>query len=51
MNIDNQLIWDIREFLDSRQDADYVGDPPGYAPNQAMRLLLRLDEETKDAFR
>lgn len=37
----------IEEYLDNRQDADCVGDPPRYQPNEEMRLLLDLKEDRR----
>lgn len=38
------LLLEIREYLDNRSDCDVKGDPPEEIPNDAMRLMCRLDE-------
>lgn len=48
MDIPIDLRLEIREYLD--RHADFVDSPEGYEshqrPNQAMRLLSELDEQT-----
>lgn len=38
------LLMDISEYLEDREDADIQGDPPRYVPNRAMRLNSRVKE-------
>jgi hypothetical protein len=37
-----ELLDDIRDFLRDQEDADHNGI--SYVPNEAMRLLMRLNE-------
>jgi hypothetical protein len=41
---DPDLIDDLRDFLDDQADAEYFTDSPSPVPNDAMRLLCRLNE-------
>lgn len=41
---DPDFIADLRDFLDGQADAEYFTDSPSPVPNEAMRLLARLDE-------
>lgn len=38
------MLEECRDYLDQRADADCKGDPPEYVPNQAMRIMGRVDE-------
>jgi hypothetical protein len=39
-----ELLDAVAELLDGYQDADCVGDPPRFVPNQAMQLRTRILE-------
>lgn len=41
-SLDPDFIADLREFLRDQEDADHNGI--SYVPNDAMRLLIRLNE-------
>lgn len=41
---DPDFIADLRDFLDSQADAEYFTDSPAPVPNEAMSLLVRLNE-------
>jgi hypothetical protein len=38
------LMSDIKEYFDSRADAEYFTDSPSPHPNEEMRLLTRIRE-------
>lgn len=40
----SQILLELEEFFDDRMDADCVGDPPEYVPNEEMKLSYRLKE-------
>ncbi len=44
MSDHEELIADLREFLDGQADAEYFTESPQPQPNEAMRLLVRLNE-------
>lgn len=40
----SEFIDDLREFLSNQQDAEYFTDDPAPHPNEAMKLLVRLNQ-------
>jgi hypothetical protein len=39
------LLEDLRAFLEDQADAEYFTDRAGPVGNEAMRLMVRVDEE------
>lgn len=44
----DEVLDRIEEYLENRQDADCVGDPPRYQANEEMRLLIDLQEARRE---
>lgn len=38
------ILYRLSEYMADRQDADLVGDPPEYKPNEAMCFLQEIDK-------
>lgn len=48
IEIDEDLAWELVEFLDDHSDAEYIdGQPSG---NRAMSLLMSLEDAITDGF-